>query len=207
MSAAKQQKQIKERPIIMQPESVRAILDGRKTMTRRVIKPQAKSYRGDVLGQPYIYAVEESGYCDPKPIACPDGKIGDYLWVRETLYMKDEKIHYRADDSPVDESRIPDDAKTITKAILPSLIMPRWASRISLEITGVKVERLQDITDDDIWNEGIRLSGSIGGTSYRDKWQWGWNEINGKRKGCDWNSNPFVWVIEFKKVEPTQAPQ
>ena len=142
-----------------------------------------------------------------KQLDCPYGKIGDRLWVRETFalrysilpHRKIEKYFYRADGEY--------EGKLKWK---PSIFMPRSASRINLEITNVRVERLQEITDTDCLNEGMVMfwkknpSGiyqyGVGKHWFDypdDAFQCLWNSINGKDS---WESNPWVWVIEFKRV-------
>ena len=198
---------MKERPILFSGEMVRAILDGRKTQTRRVIKPQPK--------KAMIYAACDSIWItkgetflpsQPKWIA-PYGQTGDRLWVRETWGIDPNdwfpnpspsaigfmlnKIQYRADwkDEPYHWGWH------------PSIFMPRWASRITLEITDVRVERLQDISEDDCWHEGIRLGGTVTFTAgYKILFRDLWDKLNNKR-GYSWKSNPWVWVIEFKRLE------
>ena len=194
---------MKERPILFSAPMVRAILAGTKTQTRRVVKPQPG--------------------CDPRDDEhidmgrCPYGQPGTTLWVRET-WSPDEyegqRTFYRADD----EHFLP------AGGWKPSIHMPRFASRITLEITGLRVERLQDISPSDAIAEGLKGLSKDGGqiTKYGIPdsdglpgtddagWPWHawrispvdsyrrlWSQINGPRS---WDANPFVWVVEFKRV-------
>ncbi len=166
---------MKERPIMFTGPMVRAILDGRKTQTRRVIRPQPRW-----VGDPGIpFRTEDA---DPKGIIqCPYGKPGDQLWVRETWAPNEGdvlagKAFYRADNN------------TIVERWRPSIHMPRWASRITLEITKVRVERLQDISEED-----AKAEGSAYRTEFRDIWR----SIYGDGS---WAHNPWVWVIEFRRI-------
>lgn len=147
-----------DRPILFSAEMVRAILDGRKTQTRRVIKPQPPAEAESVLRQLYSQdAPKNDGAWTwwagkpqkpiTKPLFCPYGKPGDLLWVRETWApLKSGNVDFAADWS--------DMMQKYAGKWRPSIHMPRWASRITLRITGVRVERLQDISEDDAWAEG-----------------------------------------------------
>jgi hypothetical protein len=197
---------MKERPILFSGEMVRAILDGRKTMTRRVVKFH------NLLGEP-------DGWCHNLPGVnkivddytryCPYGMKGERLWVKETHCKLDpdlhgplgvnEKIVYRADNLNQDE-----DSKRIMREYgykwKPSIFMRRVDSRITLEIVSVRVERLQDISEEDAKREGV--DGYFGtrdnsDPSYRCAYRLLWEKING---AGSWEANPWVWVIEFKRV-------
>ena len=230
---------MKERPILFSAPMVRALLDGRKTQTRRVAKFTDAGY----LKEPCGHRRWHRG--DPDAVqACPFGGIGDRLWVRETWKFTgwsgdgEPWIHYRADDKQVfiDGRNIPEtwgellmdvwsvlsaednfqiDQKAADRKWRPSIHMPRWASRITLEVTGVRVERLQEISEDDAkaegvepwvigdgWREyGLPPSVEAAGThplrSARDSFASLWESINGPGS---WEANPFVWVIEFRRV-------
>jgi len=186
---------MKERPIIFSSEMVRAIiLDGRKTQTRRVVRLpswfQAITY------------VDDAQYkdCIERRVKCPYGGIGERLWCKETFIKCEEPdddgnyiIYYRA-DYPNDKTFGP---------CKPSIYMPRWASRITLEITGVRVERIQDITEEDAKAEGCEIGHGLTDDSpffAREAFQKLWDSINAKR-GYGWNENPWVFVISFKKVD------
>lgn len=199
---------MKERPILFSGPMVRAILNGKKTQTRRVIKWPVSDHSGEHKIDPMV---RYGGYWY-KPTECnPYGKVGDRLWVRETFAHcpKDFKdtngIIYRADGVYNDY--------VATNEWHPSIHMARSESRIALEITGIRVERVQDITEEDAKAEGIQL---IAGThqkvdpitytigekepiTYRFLYSGLWDNINLKRS-YGWDSNPWVWVIEFKRV-------
>lgn len=215
---------MKERPILFSSEMVRAILDGRKTQTRRVINPQPEYVWGYGIrnGEDHFSAhVRYPGSHQPDPwIKCPYGVPGDRLWVREThgfvypeefdVPLRDCKIEYRADLAPgnidypgqwpADEARGNPDAPKWR----PSIHMPRWASRILLEITAVRVERLQDIDPLDCVAEGASgYDTALSLDTHIKRFSDLWDKLNTKR-GYPWSSNPWVWVIEFKKL-PTVA--
>ena len=219
---------ITERGMIFNAEMVRALLSGRKTQTRRIIKPQPEatlsgSLSGKWLSRPL------NGLLLPKiediAIHCPFGVVGDRIWVRETFqgplfdydlmdsYCKDptpfekpEFCVYKADGVPAPEFYDADDELHYCRR--PSIHMPRWASRILLEITDVRVERLNSISQEDAQAEGLELTGwrptysdpDSGGevmTPY-DNFAELWSSIYGAE---NWQANPWVWVIEFKRVE------
>lgn len=177
---------MKERPIIFNSDEVRAILDGRKTMMRRVIKPQPYeiAYR-DVYGneESACFWRGEEHEDWPRPKDCPYGGPGDRLWVKETW-----RLPYGGPNRWVDYKA--DDARDGFKWRSP-VRMPRWASRIMLEIVSIRVERLQDISEEDAKREGAELHG-------------GWN-ANETELGYRWDANPWVWVIEFKREEATRS--
>lgn len=191
---------VKERPIIFNSEMVRAILDGRKTQTRRPIKPQPiqpkegayfdKYYKGP---QWNWFSKDNKQFLD-QIINCPYGKVGDRLWVRESFIVQGDgsfsDVVYRVDHC--------DNSGKGTAPWKPSIHMPRWASRISLEITDVRVERVQEITDGDGRSEGIpNAPYAICGIS---SFELLWNSIY-KKTEYKWQNNPWVWVIEFKRVD------
>lgn len=217
---------IKERPIIFSAAMVRAILEGRKTQTRRIIKPQPIEASGIKVEHFHPAIIDRLGDLQPGPeifgaytddgewgVKCPYGQPGDGLWVREAFsgeyYLSkfspsewiSSLIWYWADGNPHDGDW--------TKP-KPSIHMPRWASRIFLEVVSVRVERLRDISEADAMAEGIQMHrdgdfpifttdgkdcwGSTAWSSYR----YLWDKINGE--GAFWD-NPWVWVIEFKRVD------
>jgi len=209
--------QIKERPILFSAPMVRAILDGRKTVTRRVCKPQpsANAHTTCASGNP-MGAWWETG----KDInRCPHGQPGDRLWVRETWYCDHFEVmrgpYLKPDDLDIGEAL--DDGTLVYAADgltpyeadqpiwKPSIHMPRWACRILLEITAVRVERLQDISRADIRAEGLQcppeLASDDVSPNYRDWYPAAWREL-WESTGGDWNANPWVWVVEFKRVTP-----
>jgi len=191
------------RPILFSAPMVRAILDGTKTQTRRIVKSnycQATEFKAmESNGEDY-FAWFCSGF-DGYPIKCPYGKPGDQLWVRETFRLFDSSTECACYDDcrcakyhgkPI--YRATDD--TMDGPWKPSIFMPRWASRITLEVTGIKVERLQDISARDALGEGVghhTMGNPI--VCYLSLWE----SINGPGS---WDANPFVWVIEFNRIKP-----
>ena len=191
-----------ERPILFSGPMVRAILEGRKTQTRRVayIPPNAiiPETQIDDLST-WLYWMEEDDEAALYILwaaRCPYGKAGDHLWVRETwcyrnghMIASKECIQYKAEGfDPIYDSRWH-----------PSIHMPRWASRLTLRITDVRVQRLQEITEDDAKAEGFREIDTMGCQGYaRDFFQETWDKINGKR--APWARNPWVWALTFERV-------
>jgi hypothetical protein len=184
---------MKEHPILFADEMVRAILDGRKTQTRRLAKPTA------------------DGMFD---LYCP-WTVGDRLWVRECWATIPQygpystaSVSYRADNGHqyVEFEHISTwaqlSAEKNGQRWRPSIHMPRWASRITLEITGLRLEKLQAISEADAIAEGLsphtmRIGGAC---TARHKFSELWESIYGKRLHCDWLANPYVWVIQFERV-------
>jgi len=173
-----------EKPIPFSAPMVQAILEGRKSMTRRVIKPQSKG----IMKIPY--------------------HDGDRLYVREPLKRIDwadgiPGIAYAADDEPAWDVTRP--CRWVWKnASLPSMFMPKALTRIWLDVTGVRVERVQEITPEDCYAEGIVFV-PIGEKRAEDEWAIAkyahlWDSLNLKR-GSGWEANPWVEVVEFKRVE------
>lgn len=194
-----------ERPILFRAEMVRAILEDRKTQTRRLVKFPLKdpNFGCELAGS------EINNERDIEQL-CPYGIAGDHLWVKETFYdsrldAPKHPVTYRADSS------IDDDLNRYFRW-KPSIFMPKWASRITLEVLDVRVERLQSITEADAKAEGVEPA--IAGTNGRDHvrtYRTGyvrlWNAINidknGGKPGASWQSNPWVWRIEFRRVTPS----
>lgn len=173
---------MRERPILFSAPMVRAILEGRKTQTRRIAKK--------------VLTVAGPNGKDLGIGICPYGWPCDLLWVRETWSPRDyttltnrdrSEIFYRADDERVYES----DGRW-----RPSIFMPRWASRITLEITEIRVQQLQDISEEDAKAEGVELSNVM--SSYRRDFQFLWASING---ADSWAANPWTWAISFKRID------
>lgn len=210
---------MKERGMIFNGEMVRAILDDRKTQTRRIMKvqpsdgfhPTHNGYDLDLNAHWYTPGVvDKNGYLQPakkdvfgvadenEGYTCSFGAIGDRIWVRETF-------------SPVTDHEEPAGCSAILYAAdgngpygkwVPSIHMPRWASRLTLEITGVRVERLQAITLGDICKEiGCGLYDFRPATYGFQVWEELWKSIYGEE---NWQANPWVWVIEFKVVPNVQ---
>nr|WP_284076365.1 hypothetical protein [Herbaspirillum aquaticum] len=188
---------VKERPILFSAPMVRAILAGDKTQTRRIAKDVRHPDLGNVYAPGALVLEREPQHVIER--ACPYGRPGDRLWVRETWgYNPDHPgmpwhACYRAD--PGMEY---DGIKW-----KPSIHMPRAACRIKLEITGVRVERLQDISDFDAEDEGTRIwaaevqKNGNKFSSIRSAWQAMWESINGSDS---WQANPWVWVVEFRRI-------
>ncbi|WP_432419669.1 hypothetical protein [Herbaspirillum aquaticum] len=188
---------MKERPILFSAPMVRAILAGDKTQTRRIAKDVRHPDLGNVYAPGALVLEREPQHVIER--ACPYGRPGDRLWVRETWgYNPDHPgmpwhACYRAD--PGMEY---DGIKW-----KPSIHMPRAACRIKLEITGVRVERLQDISDFDAEDEGTRIwaaevqKNGNKFSSIRSAWQAMWESINGSDS---WQANPWVWVVEFRRI-------
>ena len=243
---------MKERPILFNGEMVRALLDGRKTQTRRLVDmrvpmgyigPKGSDNDPDCWGwqaEDGMWYVLGRGHNDRchygnVSIPCPHGAVGDRLWVRETWGDADHYYQGHANDCPsvvayaADRFAIQFDAEEPTPVPSmdiaqwnwdkmkwrPSIHMPRWASRIDLEITEVRVQRANSITDADAIAEGARCcvcDGPVDGTSENDcgcfhsrrmathSFALLWDSINGER--ASWSSNPWTWAITFKRVRP-----
>jgi len=208
---------MKERPILFNAENVQAILDGRKTMTRRVMKPQPNDY--GLIPFTETMAIRWKGNLvklRDMPQFCPYSQVGDRLWCKEAYNLnvlagvgdKEQFIlNYRAGgtSSWFKINEVNPKPPFRFQKWTPSIFMPRWASRLTLEITGLRAERLQDITEDDAkaegvtphridWDDNISPNVTI---DYREGFIKLWNSINAKR-GYSWEKNPWVWVIEFK---------
>lgn len=200
----------KDRPILFSAPMVRAILDGSKTQTRRIVKPQPDAIHD---GKPYWnvggFRTSWIGRTEPNwgnnPLMCPYGNVGDRLWVREShalLTMMDgaEVCAYRAscEDSTFDyANEFTGNVHCIqVERWRPSIHMPRKASRITLELTAVRVERLGDISEEDARAEGAIDQEAIDeGYSAVGFFNSLWLGING-----DFNRDQWVWVVEFKRV-------
>lgn len=189
---------MKERGMIFNAEMVRAILDGRKTQTRRPIKWKQTRFtemaeRDDGSLWPWAEDCERGGDIW---FACPFGEVGDRIWVRETFCAVPDH------EEPAGCSALlyAADGNGPYGKWTPSIHMPRWASRLTLEITGVRVERLRDLSEDDAKSEGITppSGGVLPGWEYRINFRDLWMDIYG---ADNWEANPWVWVIEFKRVE------
>jgi hypothetical protein len=223
---------MKERPILFSAPMVRAILAGQKTQTRRIVKP-VRGFEHHNICRPDMMADSWSvwwhgGVTDRVGCSqdCPYGKPGDRLWVRETWRTRDcfdktspsgiaakaeaagfrpgAPIIYEADG--FDRTWGDNDAGDFGAAgkIRQSIFMPRWASRITLEITAVRVERLQEITEGDALAEGVdwrAVENSHLGNVRRSHFTALWESINGKDS---WTSNPWVWVISVKQIEASK---
>jgi hypothetical protein len=212
---------MKELPILFSGPMVRAIIDGHKTQTRRVVKwpkwitkDNGEKRCAEIINSNEFRAVVKRGTCDGiiGKFGSPYGVPGDRLWVRETWtpYEKSSGhvgILYRADGSfveiknTIEQEAIEDWLKVWDGARehkwRPSIHMPRWASRITLEVKGVRAERLQDITEADSKKEGAVPF--LFGQKYRSGFQTLWDSIN-KKRGYGWDINPWVWAVEFMMI-------
>jgi len=205
--------QIKERPILFSGAMITAILSGRKSQTRRVIKPQPSAdtvrldwYDADGAWRE-MFIADSIGNLYPKSwrVRCPYGQPGDRLWVRETWQIGwNGKPMYRADFATPHNCG--------GAGWKPSIHMRREHSRITLEVKAARVERVQDISEADARAEGIVDGGCLScGNSEpcgcdnprpdaRDAFVWLWNSIN-EARGYGWAVNPFVWVLTFERVK------
>lgn len=199
---------MKERPILFSAPMVHALLDGRKTMTRRIAIPR----HDDRKPCEHWTGVYSNGratmnrHCEhgSEGRGCPHGDLGDRLWVREAIDRDgaqrdgDDSANYVADGA-----KTPLDHWPWKRGRLPGMFMPRGLSRITLEIVSVRVERVQDISEADAIKEGI--TGAIDTTGMskltigKDEFSVLWDSINAKR-GYGWAVNPWVWVISFKRI-------
>ena len=221
---------MKDRPILLSPEMVQATLEGRKTQTRRVIKPQPDAI---ILGEPCwniggYRARIHRGVSSPRrtenlhPLICPYGQPGDRLWVKEGHYLHGIWDHKMDSDGKSQCSfklnrdmgvQFIEPNVTITgrSTTIPgwhkrnSLFMPRWASRVTLEVKEVRVERLQYISEMDALAEGTPGGhGAIPGDGYNatpyEQYRWLWEQIHDPGS---WDANPWVWVITFDILQQT----
>ncbi len=210
---------MKERPILFSAPMVRALLDGRKTQTRRIVKPQPEVnedwLRKNGLWEEcrtetsYLDGAYQAGFIDAR---CPYGEIGDRLWVKESIERDgadNEFSSFVADGAPTKA-----DAWPWKRPKLPSLFMPWGLRRITLEIIDVHVQRLQDISEEDarvegvervrIWEDGDRRAHDECGyqpplSSHVGSFAVLWDSINGAGA---WAANPWVWALTFKRVTP-----
>lgn len=234
-----------ERPILFSGVMIRAILAGTKTQTGRIVKPQPEhaqihEWKGETLYDGecrywcwrdqvwYEASVDCHGRDDVSPLLLPFAKwkVGDRLWVRETwarLKGNGHRVVFRADADPPMTCGGTEPVRDMKWT--PSIFMPRALSRITLEVTDVRVERLQSISEDDARAEGLRCLSKDGGRTYKhgipdrdglpgtddDGWPWHewevdpraayrklWESINGAES---WVSNPWVWVLGFRRVD------
>jgi hypothetical protein len=182
---------MREYPILFSGEMVRAILNGQKTQTRRVIKPQPS--KGMTVDQCHWvesgWALWDDKGCTCKTVRCPYGFPGDILWVRETWLQDGEIYLYKANFG---KGVLSDSWDGHWK---PSIFMPRRASRILLKISSIRVQRLRDISHEDAVAEGFwnKTPGEAWG---RLGFSLLWDKLNAKR-GYSWDSNPWVFVIDF----------
>jgi hypothetical protein len=218
---------MKERPILFSRSMVRAILEGRKSQTRRIVKPQYSAPRvpprhmepwlidgeqqyNDGDGLPMWAGFHPDYPGEAKWFTCPYGGPGWRLWVRETWMAEhfpsapgEVYYHYRADDTAAARGW------TAARMWKPSIHMPRVASRLLLEVTDMHIQRVQDISEADAQHEGWDWSNidvyqtydPVQMDSARQWFKGLWNSINGPR-GYGWEQNPWVWCVTFKRVQP-----
>lgn len=213
------EREMTERPIIFSGEMVRAIMDRKKVQTRRPIKPQPNSPPEGWYPDAYNHSewwtfwgpngTKDSGRCTLPQFKCPFGKVGDRLWVRETWSIPHPFDPYKPSEiKPCPEKVSYHADRKLGSGLIarPSIHMPRWASRILLEITDIRVERVQEINCADAEAEGTKeiLTGDF--TLYPQEmplikhgFAHIWDSIYAK-KGFGWESNPFVWVIDFRRI-------
>lgn len=209
----------RERPILFSSPMVRAILAGTKTQTRRVVKPQPHAYPA-LKPEPraagnwvFMAHSDRPSYAFATgDLRCPYGEPGDRLWVRESLGYCSEYGHFFAADRTFLCSLFDnEEAQTgysyecnMREGSVPSIHLPRRYSRLTLEITGVRVEKLQEISEGDAYDEGTaewcaetQRNGNKWPNIVR-AYQGLWESINGEGS---WAANPFVWVLEFRRLE------
>jgi hypothetical protein len=221
---------MKERPILFSGAMVRAILSDSKTQTRRVVTKadhgshvSAVTQRGQYWQHEFDGGSRNSGLLEVVNIKCPYGEPGDHLYVRETwIQTEDGSYAYKATDAQ--NSEVQRCFSELGLKWKPSIFMPRKVSRITLEVASIRVERLQAISEEDAIAEGLTALSKDGQTvkygipdrdglpgNDDDGWQWSqwcadprrayadlWDSINGKT--YPWDSNPWVWVVQFKRI-------
>jgi hypothetical protein len=207
------------RPILFSARMVRALLAGPKTQTRRVMKPQPTEGPLGWLWDGAAHIHWSLSNISPAEAvhACPYGQPGDRLWVRETFKYAEhwnggaccasEVVGFKADGAwlsrgqPFNMAAVPNLPESAWR---PSIFMPRWASRILLEVTEVRVQRVQDISEEDAKAEGVTdhfpATECNSDRPYREGYAHLWDSINGKRPGCAWADNPWVWAVTFRRI-------
>lgn len=232
MSNVLEGRAVTERPILFSGAMVRAILDERKSVTRRAVNrlagfgPITQFGPAPTRGYDWIFrdkALRWNEIRNPMLFGrCPYGQPGDRLWVRESHWRFTGCAHQGKPWEGFRESPDGDPYKAVCYddyanldgahhacacVRVPSIHMPRWASRLTLEITGIRVERLQEISIDDVLAEGIERDDDEANAGQYWREQTGhrftqlWDSINAAR-GYGWDANPWVWQIEFRNVEP-----
>ncbi len=213
------------KPILFNSEAIKAILDGRKTRTRRVCK-------GDALEWLDVTRFSAEFVANPDNNLCPYGKVGAVLWVRETWRVNSIGYQCREHNDhntvEIEYATLPGQARgdrewycvtdeeliranhyydKHTDSFSPNIHMPKWACRTFVTPTNIRIERVQDISEADAKAEGIILVGDElvfnnrkqKQSLMRTKFQELWDSINAKR--APWKDNPYVWIVEFKRTE------
>ncbi len=210
---------MKERPILFSAPMVRAILEGRKTQTRRILKVQPNTRHREIEFENGLlteYSMIGGCWHAVNKFKCPYGKPQDQLWVRETWCVANIYDHIKPSEiNPAGDKnwcgvRYPANQDAIGIKKRPSIFMPRWASRIDLLIKDIRVERLQDISEEDAIAEGIEVCGRgyriystenkftfCPITSFKSLW----NSINGPDS---WDANPWCWVVDFQHIQTSK---
>ena len=222
----------KERPMLFSGPLVREIRAGRKSVTRRPVKPQptlghwrypdrTDTWRWEKGGACFGFMVENGGHMAALAGHCPYGKPGDRLWVRETWapvddrpYGGDRWVDYRA--TPRYDAAHPagwheDSGDPSALKWRPSIHMPRWASRLLLEVTAVRVEQLRSITCDEIRREGLSCPVHDRGASFchgsctalREHFYGGWDALYAHKPELHAERDPWLWVVDFQLLEDT----
>lgn len=208
----------RERPLIFSGPMVRALLAGTKSQTRRVVMPPEWLVRPDqaleeMRSDPLkVWGIGGAGsvlHPRVKLWSCPYGRPGDRLWLRETWREWPSKrvapngVQYAAD---IGHAYRGDDGAGRWR---PSIFMPRWASRLTLQLTGVRVERLQDISEEDAKAEGCEASELVqmkdGSPCYSTTFQKLWRNIHGIDNPAAWDSNPWCWCLSFRRAEAREV--
>lgn len=239
---------MRERPILFSDAMVRAILAGAKTQTRRVLTPQPHEETGPISVGRYHPTIVRRGLEEPgaerfgahtpeQSWPCPYGEPGDLLWVREAWGVRSAVDFTDWHRGTLRDAEPPHGTVVDFRADYgeqreacfwrPSIHMPRWASRLTLEVTSVRVERVQAISEEDARAEGVSLPGCTYDLSRSDDarrhdlgcgknscprhgrldryalaFRGLWDSINGERPGCAWADDPWVWVVGFRRVSP-----
>lgn len=198
------------KPILFSTEMVKAILSGSKVQTRRVVKPKPE----------FHFTNEKDGLGDGWVKNCPYGQVGDVLWVRETMVLnKNSNTYWPVADGYHRSISALTNKPFESEKVIPSIHMPKKACRLFLKIKSIRVEKLQDISEEDGQKEGVlkdvklpvanfqtkiiyrnyySKSDSVGCADARSSFMTLWKSINGEES---WKSNPWVWVIEFERIE------
>ena len=208
---------MRERPILFRAPMVRALLAGTKTQTRRVLSPKGYTLPSDTSSRAWKYGPlgltnEEGGGLKAYPLpGCPYGILGARLWVKESFRLRADQDHKPPSQDAWKDSawheatgngETPSGCGGGIGRLRASIHMPRWASRIDLEITEVRVQRLQDITEADARAEGVEPKDGDGHRGYepaRDRYAALWDEING---AGSWDANPWAWCLSFTRSKP-----